>query len=326
MNFETINKTGTVEGFCLIKTIDKKITAKGIPFLDMTLTDSDGEIGAKLWDYKEELHGDFKPNDLIKIRGSIIIFNELPQLRVDRIRHIKDSDNVNIEDFVPSAGFSGEKMFDEIMTVVNDFDDDELKLLVGTILNDYKKILLYWPAAFKLHHAVRGGLLYHTLSILRMAQSVASIYKFIDSSLLFAGVILHDIAKTNEFEVAETGIASGYTVDGNLVGHLVRGAMIVEEYSKKLGISKETSMLLEHMIISHHGEPEFGAAVRPMFLEAEILSELDTLDAKIYEIEQAVRSVDDGEFTQRQWALDNRKLYNHGRNKKDFIADLMKTL
>lgn len=323
MNFTQINKTGTVEGFCLIKTVERKLTSRGVPFLDMTLTDSDGEVGAKLWDYKEELHGEFVPNDLVKVRGTMTPFNDTQQLRIERIRRVSDEDGVRIEDFVPSAGFSGEAMFDELIAVADAFSDEELKLLVKTLLNEYRDRLIYWPAAFRLHHAIRGGLLYHTLSILRMAQSVAKIYPFIDSDLLFAGVILHDIAKTQEFDVAPTGIASGYTVDGNLVGHLVRGAMAVEKCGRELGLSEETLMLVEHMIISHHGEPEFGAAVRPMFLEAEILSELDTLDAKIYEIEQARRGVEPGEFTQRQWALDNRKLYNHNRNSKDFKAELI---
>ncbi len=323
MNFTQINKTGTVEGFCLIKTVERKMTSRGVPFLDMTLTDSDGEVGAKLWDYKEELHGEFVPNDLVKVRGTMTPFNDTQQLRIERIRRVSDEDGVLIEDFVPSAGFSGETMFDELIAVADAFSDEELKLLVKTLLNEYRDRLIYWPAAFRLHHAIRGGLLYHTLSILRMAQSVAKIYPFIDSDLLFAGVILHDIAKTQEFDVAPTGIASGYTVDGNLVGHLVRGAMAVEKCGRELGLSEETLMLVEHMVISHHGEPEFGAAVRPMFLEAEILSELDTLDAKIYEIEQACRGVEPGEFTQRQWALDNRKLYNHNRNSKDFKAELI---
>lgn len=323
MNFTQINKTGTVEGFCLIKTVERKLTSRGVPFLDMTLTDSDGEVGAKLWDYKEELHGEFVPNDLVKVRGTMTPFNDTQQLRIERIRRVSDEDGVRIEDFVPSAGFSGEAMFDELIAVADAFGDEELKLLVKTLLNEYRDRLIYWPAAFRLHHAIRGGLLYHTLSILRMAQSVAKIYPFIDSDLLFAGVILHDIAKTQEFDVAPTGIASGYTVDGNLVGHLVRGAMAVEKCGRELGLSEEMLMLVEHMIISHHGEPEFGAAVRPMFLEAEILSELDTLDAKIYEIEQACRGVEPGEFTQRQWALDNRKLYNHNRNSKEFKAELI---
>lgn len=323
MNFTQFNKNGGVEGFCLIKTVERKMTAKGVPYLDFTLADPDGEINAKLWDYKEELHGEFAANDLIKVRGTVQPFNDSQQLRIERIRKVTEADGVKIEDFVPSAGFSGEAMLDEINTVIADFKDEELKLLVSTLLGQYKEKLLYWPAAFRLHHAVRGGLLYHTLSILRMAQSVAKIYPFIDSDLLFSGVILHDIAKTQEFDVASTGIASGYTVDGNLIGHLVRGAMAVEKCGRELGISDDTLMLVEHMIISHHGEPEFGAAVRPMFLEAEILSSLDTLDAKIYEIEQACRGVAPGEFTPRQWALDNRKLYNHDRIKADFKAELI---
>ena len=323
MNFTPLNKTGAVEGFCIIKTIEKKLTSRGVPFLDITLTDSDGEVGAKLWDYKEELHGEFVSNDLVKVRGTMTPFNDTQQLRIERIRKVTADDNVRIEDFVQSAGFSGETMFDELMAVADGFKDEELKLLVKTLLSEYKDKLIYWPAAFRLHHAIRGGLLYHTLSILRMAQSVTKIYPFIDSDLLFTGVILHDIAKTQEFDVAQTGIASGYTTDGNLVGHLVRGAMAVEKCGRELGISANTLMLVEHMIISHHGEPEFGAAVRPMFLEAEILSELDTLDAKIYEIEQACRGVEPGEFTQRQWALDNRKLYNHNRNKEEFKAELL---
>lgn len=323
MNFTQFNKNGGVEGFCLIKTVERKMTAKGVPYLDFTLADPDGEINAKLWDYKEELHGEFAANDLIKVRGTVQPFNDSQQLRIERIRKVTEADGVKIEDFVPSAGFSGEAMLNEINAVIADFKDEELKLLVSTLLGQYKEKLLYWPAAFRLHHAVRGGLLYHTLSILRMAQSVAKIYPFIDSDLLFSGVILHDIAKTQEFDVASTGIASGYTVDGNLIGHLVRGAMAVEKCGRELGISDDTLMLVEHMIISHHGEPEFGAAVRPMFLEAEILSSLDTLDAKIYEIEQACRGVAPGEFTPRQWALDNRKLYNHDRIKADFKAELI---
>ena len=182
MNFTQINKTGTVEGFCLIKTVERKLTSRGVPFLDMTLTDSDGEVGAKLWDYKEELHGEFVPNDLVKVRGTMTPFNDTQQLRIERIRRVSDEDGVRIEDFVPSAGFSGEAMFDELIAVADAFSDEELKLLVKTLLNEYRDRLIYWPAAFRLHHAIRGGLLYHTLSILRMAQSVAKIYPFIYES------------------------------------------------------------------------------------------------------------------------------------------------
>lgn len=313
MNLTPINKAGGVEGFCLIKALDKKVTAKGLPYLDLTLTDAHGEMPAKFWDYKEDVHAKFSAGQLIRVRGTLNEFNGVEQLRVERIRPVVESDEVNINDFVPGSEYSGEAMLAEIRAVVNRFKDEHLKGLVLAMLDEYSDKLLYWPAAFKLHHAMRGGLLYHTLSILRLAQGLCKLYPFVDPDLLFAGIVLHDIAKTEEFEVSDTGIVSGYTTDGNLVGHLVRGAMAVERIGSKLGTPKELLMLLEHMIISHHGEPEFGAAMRPMFLEAEILAQLDMLDARIYAIAQAVDGIDAGEFTMRQWALDNRKLYNHAR-------------
>lgn len=323
MNFTEINSNGGVEGFCLVKSLEVKKTAKGVPFLDLILTDSSGEIGAKLWDYKEDVHGGIKLNSLIKIRGTVSMFNDALQLRIDRVRPAIESDGVNMEDFVPSADYSGKDMYDYIVSTVNVFENTQLKKLILTVLERNKENLLYWPAAFKLHHAIRGGLLYHTLSILKLAKAVCDIYPSLERELLYAGVILHDVAKIQEFDVSETGVVSGYTVEGSLIGHLVKGAMNIEKVGEELGIDKELLMLIEHMILSHHGEPEFGAAVRPMFLEAEILSQLDLLDARIYEISQAVSEVEPGDFTPRQWALDNRKLYNHGLKEIKPKADLL---
>ncbi len=312
MNFTKINNSDTVDGFCLIKTLELKKTAKGSEYLDMVVTDSSGEIGAKLWNYNADMHSWVSENALVKIRGSISLFNDMPQLRVERIRPVLESDGVKIEDFVPSADYSGEEMYATILGIVNGFENEQLKKLVLKILDINKEQMLYWPAAFKLHHAIRGGLLYHTLSILRLAQSVAEIYPCIEKDLLFSGVILHDVAKINEFEVSSAGVVSGYTVEGTLIGHLVKGAMGISKIGEELGIDHELLVLVEHMVLSHHGEPDFGAAVRPMFLEAEILSELDLMDARIYEMSQAISQTQPGEFTPRQWALDNRKLYNHG--------------
>ncbi len=323
MNFTEINQNGGVEGFCLVKSLEIKKTAKGVPFLDLVLTDSSGEIGAKLWDYKEDLHGGIKLNSLIKIRGTVSMFNDALQLRIDRVRPALESDGVRMEDFVPSADYSGEAMYDHIIETVSRFENEQLKKLIFAVLERNKASLLYWPAAFKLHHAIRGGLLYHTLSILKLAKAVCDIYPSLEKDLLYTGVILHDVAKIQEFDVSETGVVSGYTVEGSLIGHLVRGAMNIEKIGEELGIDKELLMLVEHMVLSHHGEPEFGAAVRPMFLEAEILSQLDLLDARIYEISQAVSEVEPGDFTPRQWALDNRKIYNHGLKEIKPKADLL---
>ena len=152
-----------------------------------------------------------------------------------------------------------------------------------------------------------------------MAENVCRIYPTLDRSLLLGGAVLHDIAKIDEFEVSSTGMATGYSVEGTLVGHLVKGAMIVRETAKEVGIKEDTAVLLEHMLISHHGTPEFGAAKMPMFIEAELLSQLDLLDARLYEMNHAVSEVEVGAFTPRQWALENRNLYNHGRNRGEGI-------
>ena len=311
--FHYIESSGVYEGFCLVKAVSIKKTSRGSTFLDLILADRSGEIGAKLWDYREEVHGVIAVNDLIKIRGPISPFNGEDQLRVDRIRRAAPEDNLRLEDFIPCAPESGERMLAEIQNVVSAFRDEDLKRLVQTVLEEHRERLVFYPAAFKLHHAIRGGLLYHTLSILRMAQMVCAQYPFVDADLLYSGVILHDIGKTYEFDADGTGIAEKYTLEGNLVGHIARGAGLVHDAAERLGVEKETALLLEHMILSHHGTPEYGAVQYPAFLEAEILSELDMLDARIYEIAHAVSAVPRGEFTQRQWALDNRRLYNHGR-------------
>ena len=321
MNFTSCSNSGAVEGFCLIKSCEKKTTAKGVPYLDMVLADSSGEIGAKLWDYKETPQTDFKVYDLVKVRGTVSTFNDALQFRVERIRFALPEDGVKVEDYVPSAELTGEIMLANVYKTVDAFQDDELKKLVSAVLAEYDDRLVYWPAAKNLHHALRGGLLMHTLSILRLAQGVVKVYPFVNADLLYSGIILHDIAKIDELEVSPTGIASDYTADVNLIGHLVMGAVNVDRIGRSEGISQQTLTLVEHMLISHHGQPEFGSAKPTMFVEAEILSQLDLLDARVYEMANAISAVGEGEFTPKQWALENRKLYNHGKMGQ-FTAEL----
>ncbi|MEG2396759.1 MAG: HD domain-containing protein, partial [Oscillospiraceae bacterium] len=293
MNFTEINGKGAVEAYAIIKQVEKKVTAKGANYLDMILSDKDGDITAKLWDYNEAVQGVFQSESLVKVRGTVSQYNGSEQLRIEKIRPVIESDDVKIEDFIQSAAYSSEYMYSQIEKIANSFKDEDIKKVVITLLHNNKEDLLRWPAAFKLHHAIRGGLLMHTLSIVKLCEGVCKVYPFVDKDLLFAGAILHDIAKTTEYDVGNAGIASGYTTEGNLIGHLVRGAMMIDECSKKLGIPSDKAMLLEHMVISHHGEPDFGAAVRPMFLEAELLSELDLMDARVYQIVEALNPLDE---------------------------------
>ena len=313
MNFTQCEKPGLYEGFALVKSCDKKSAKNGTFFLDIVLSDKDGEIFAKMWDYREEVVPLPQVNTIVKIRGTLQQYNGNDQFIIQRLRGTNDSDNVNMADFVRSADCEGEDMLKAIVNIVAGFNDEELKNVVLGMLADNKEVILTFPAAEKLHHAMRGGLLYHTLSIVRLAECVCSIYPCIDRELLLSGAILHDIAKLREYSVNSAGVVDGHTIEGMLLGHLVMGAEDVGRKCDDLEVTPEKKYLLQHMLISHHGKLEFGAAVRPGFIEAEVLSQLDLFDANIYEMADALKDIKAGEFTNRLWMLDNRRFYNHGR-------------
>lgn len=309
MNFKTLNN-GMCDGFVLIKRCEEKKTKNGASYLDLIIGDKDGEMPAKLWDFSgKEI---FEEEMVVKIRGTVEQYNGKDQFRIAQIRPAAAGDDYNLSELVPSSEVGGQQIFNMLLKRAEAFKDSDFKAITTTILNEKKDLLINCPAAFKLHHAMIGGLMLHTMSIVRMAEEICRIYPNINKDLLLAGAILHDVAKTWEFSLGKTGLVKGYSTEGELIGHLVKGAMYVEEAGKKLNISREKTVLLEHMILSHHGVPEYGSPVRPMFLEAEILSALDTLDAEIYEFNSATSKAEPGKFTERQWSLDNRKLYNHG--------------
>lgn len=319
MNFTTL-QNGMCDGFVLLKKCDEKNAKNGSTYLDIVISDKGGEMPAKFWDYKGD--GVYETGMIVKVRGTVEQYNGHDQFRILQIRPAASTDNYNLADIVPSSEIGGEQIFNMLVKRVQMFSDADLKAIVLDILQSKKDILIVCPAAFRLHHAILGGLMLHTIGIVRMAEEICKIYPNIDKELLLSGAILHDVAKTWEFELSGTGLVKGYSTEGELVGHLVKGAMYIEEAAKKLGIKNEKVTLLEHMILSHHGVPEYGAAVRPSFLEAEILSDLDALDAKIYEINEATSKVEPGAFTDRQWALDNRKLYNHGRTSTEHKVNM----
>lgn len=319
MNFKSL-PNGMCDGFVIIKKCEEKKTKNGAAYLDMIIGDKDGEISAKLWDYNGK--DIFEEEMIVKVRGTVEQYNGKDQFRIAQVRPAASTDDYNIAELVPSTEVGGIQIFNMLLKRVDSFRDEELKALVFEILKEKKDALVTCPAAFRLHHAMIGGLMLHTISIIRMAEEICRIYPNINKDLLLSGAILHDVAKTWEFTFGKTGLVRGYSTEGELIGHLVKGAMYVEEAAQRLNISSEKVTLLEHMILSHHGVPEFGSPVRPMFLEAEILSTLDTLDAKIFEINSATSRVEAGKFTDRQWSLDNRKLYNHGLSSTEHKVNL----
>ncbi len=324
MNFTEFERAGLYEGFALVKSCDKKSAKNGTFYLDMVIADKSSEMVAKMWDYKEENVPFPQVNTVVKLRGTIQQYNNNDQFVIQRLRPAVPSDNINISDYVKSADCAGDAMFGAIVSLVEGFNDNDLKSVVLALLKEKKDALLEFPAAEKLHHAMRGGLLYHTLSIVRLAESVSSIYPAIDKELLLSGAILHDIAKIKEYTISETGMVNGHTVEGILLGHLVMGSEEVGRKCDELDVPEDKKYLLQHMLISHHGKLEFGAAVRPGFIEAEVLSQLDLFDANMYEMADAVKDVKKGEFTGRLWMLDNRRLYNHGRVEVETKANIIK--
>lgn len=303
----------TYDLFALVKRIEVKTSSKGQKYMDLTLGDKDGDVDAKYWDYQEGVTPMFEINSIVKVRGQLQEFRGAPQFRVSNIRAAVPSDNVRPEDYIATAEYQPEAMYRAILELADGFSDRDLAELLKAVFAKYKKELLLYPAAVRLHHAMQGGLLYHTLSILRLCQQVAKLYPTVDEDLLITGAALHDIGKIVEMDANELGLASQYTTEGNLLGHLVVGAMMVRDVAKEIGTPEDKVVLVEHMLISHHGKPEFGAAVPPKFLEAIILSKLDELDATIYEVCETYTNVEAGEFSSRLWNFDNIAIYNPGR-------------
>jgi len=301
-----------VEGFCIVKSAAVKTNIKGSEYLDLVLADCEGECVAKLWDYNKEQQGVYAADDVIKIRGSINIWKDTEQIKIDKIRHSAAEDTVDMALLLPCSPFDPQWLYDQLFEIAEAFSDDDLRRLVQYFLREKKEKLLFFPAAVKLHHATRGGLLHHTWTITQLVKAVVEIYPALDPDLTYTGAILHDIGKLEELDTGELGIAGGYTARGQLVGHISIGISEVSAACDMLGVPEETAMLVEHMLLAHHGQAEFGSPKLPMFPEAEVLAELDLLDSKMYEMFDALEGVSVGAFSERQWALDNRQIYQHG--------------
>lgn len=315
MEYKTISEFETgkrAEGFYMIKSVDCKITnSNNKKYLDFILGDKTGDINAKLWECSSEEESMYSENMLVKVRGTVIMWQNSNQLKIEKIRKTVPEDEIKIEDFVACAPYESEFMFSEILKYMSKIKNKDIYSIVNNIIEKNKEKIIYYPAAKKNHHSIRGGLLYHTWTMLRMGEKVSEIYDFLNTDLLFGGIILHDIAKVYEMDSSEFGIVSDYSVEGQLLGHITIGVKLVEVSAREVGADEQTAMLLEHMILSHHYEPEYGSPVKPMFPEAEILHYLDIIDARMYDMHKAVNETKPGEFSDRIWSLENRKVYNY---------------
>ena len=310
-----------VEGSCIIKSVQQKSNVKGADYLDMILFDADGEVNAKLWDYSPDVFGSYAPQDVIKVRGTVSMYRDQEQLKIDKIRKATAADAVDMMLLVPSAPVASEDMFQSVKLYSERMTNPELKRVTSFLLDRYSHSLSFFPAALKLHHAVRGGLLFHMLTMLETAKGICTTYRKLypelNCDLVYAGIILHDIAKINELDVNDLGIATGYTAEGELLGHITMGCNMLAETAREIDLDSEITMLLQHILLSHHEKPEFGSPKPPMFPEAEIVSTVDSLDAKLYEMYDVLDAMDKKTMSDRVWSLESRKLYNHRLSDSD---------
>lgn len=303
-------KTGDiVQGFFYIRESEMKQTTNNNRYMNFTFSDSTGDINAKLWDADEENPRRFPAGIIIKARGNVIEWQGQPQFKLELIRRTTETDCFAIEDYIPSAPERGEDLYQYIKDTVAEMKDRELADFVSYILNKYENTLLHFPAAKKNHHAVRDGLMYHTGTMLKAAKALTQVYSFVNQDLLYAGVILHDIGKIQEMDASELGLVNDYTTGGKLLGHLIQGITMIHEAAKETGFNSEKTMVLEHMILSHHYEPEYGSPKYPMLPEGELLHYLDIMDARMYDMKKISEGCDPGTFSERIWSLENRNIY-----------------
>jgi 3'-5' exoribonuclease len=301
-------RDGVVTLLALVREKELKPKRNGGVYLHLVLTDRTGELDAKSWDNPQDTAALFERDDIVKVRGTVELYNDRPQLIVQRIRRCEDGE-FQEADFCPASARDPEEMFAELLGFVRSVANEHVRTLLQSILNDppIAHAFKVAPAAMRLHHAFRCGLLEHSVSLCALTEALISRYPRLNRDWLIAGAVLHDIGKVEELGVSRR---LGYTTRGQLVGHVALGLEILERHASHLpGFPVDVKTVIQHLIVSHHGEIEKGALRAPMFPEALALSIADLLDARL---EQAWRLIDqapaDEEWTAYVPSLE-RQLY-----------------
>ncbi|MDY6955055.1 MAG: HD domain-containing protein [Thermodesulfobacteriota bacterium] len=284
---------------------DKQQASKkdGAPYLTLVLADRSGDVTAVVWDNVQAVNKAFAKGDYVKVRGNVGEYRERLQVVV---RHLERADptEVDAKDFLPATERDVNQMLDRLIQISQTVENEHLSRLLAAFFEDKTFVDLFKtaPAAKKMHHAYLGGLLEHTLSIVLLIQALSGHYKGVDTDLLIAGGILHDIGKVYEFSY-ETHI--DYSDAGRLLNHIVIGVEMLERKIASLkDFPEDLTLLLKHMIVSHHGTRDFGSPEPPKTLEAIILNYLDDMDAKV----SAVRTFMEKEDPEATWTSYHRVL------------------
>jgi 3'-5' exoribonuclease len=270
-----------IVAFFAVTTKQLRSRKDGGQYLAVTLADRTGQIESRMWDNFAEIAAGFEQGDVVKIRAEVCRFNGRFQLNLEKLRRATP-DEFEMADYVPHTRKDVEELWSTLIRSVDGFSNPWLQALVRSFLEDPVIAAAFReaPAAKSLHHAWMGGLLEHVVSLMGIAELAAQHYPEINRDLLLTGVILHDIGKLQELR---WGMTFDYTLEGQLVGHIAIAIGMIE---KKLAVMPEfpptLRILVEHLVLSHHGRLEFGSPKLPMIPEAVLLHYLDDLDAKMH--------------------------------------------
>src|SRR5699024_8642695 len=236
----------------------------------------------------------FAAATIVKLAGMINEFRGRAQFRIQSIRPVGPTDDVTVADFLEKAPVDQDVLYEQLMEAIFEMKNPNIQRIVRAFINKYKDDLLQYPAASSNHHAYISGLAHHVISMLNIAKELCKLYPDLNRDLLYAGVILHDLGKLHELSGLVT---TTYTVKGTLLGHIPIMVAEIEEVAKELKVDGEEVVVLQHLVLSHHGKAEWGSPKPPLIREAEILHFIDLIDAKMNILNKALEHVKPGEFT-----------------------------
>ena len=301
---------GNASGVYLIKDVNKGITTNGLNYLSFVLQDKSGVIDAKKWDVTAEDINKSEKGKIVRIDGEVTKFKDKLQIRIADIYEVDPEDN-DLSSLLMLGSIEFNALIEDFNYYKNSIKNDDCKAILDTVFKKYYSKFIDYPAAVRNHHEFYHGLLHHSVMMCKVAEQLSKLYDC-DYDLLISGCLLHDIGKVIEFSGY---VAPSYTNEGNLLGHISIGMSIIKEISDELKITSEVPLLLEHMILSHHGKLEYGSPVVPLTREALLLSMIDDLDAKMMVLDKAFSDIEEGSYTERIFALDNASYYKHKKIK-----------
>ena len=268
-----------IESIFLVKIFNTMEGKDGRKYFNIILSDSTGDLESRLWQYSEEIEKQITKNSFVRVRGKLNFFQGRKQFIISQIEKLNSSE-VNEDDFVMKANQNPEKMYKDLLAIVDKLSDVYIRDLLRNIITDGEvaRRLKTWQAGKSIHHAYKSGLLEHILSCSYLAINLSHHYK-VNENYVVAGCILHDLCKIYELT---DGINVEYTEEGKLVGHLVKGLEIVDRYSYKIkNFPHYTKMHLKHILLAHHGEYEYGSPKIPQTSEAFLVHLIDMMDSKM---------------------------------------------